>query len=245
VPIELERGKTVFLRFMGKRFLVEIESVADDTIAVSFGGSSYPIDGLGVELEFHDFEGVKTYHTQVVSGPREPGDSMILRRSAGLTRKHHRRGWRVPLETRTEIREPFQSDVHKGVVINVSSEGALIETTAPLEVGEAVELPLVLPKHHTYNVTGRVIRKESLALPGGLERYGLVFVDTPPKARKALTRFIWSQIRRLYSEEARAQFLGQGKREDMMKQRARQSGASTSSDQPDLPDGSDPFDLSD
>ena len=51
MSIKTEGDQTVFLRFMGKRFLVDIESEADDTVAVSFAGVNYPIEGMGVELE--------------------------------------------------------------------------------------------------------------------------------------------------------------------------------------------------
>lgn len=203
--------KTTFLRLMGTRFLVHIESAADDTIAVKFPGTSYPVEGLAAELEFHDFNGFKTYYMQVVSGPRKPGDSMILRRMSSLSHKRHRRGWRVPLNAVTELRKPFDASGHRAVVVDISSEGALVESSGRFEVGEVVEFPLCLPLQSSHVVTGRIVRHDKRSIPGGLERYGLLFVDTPPPAREALTRFVWGQIRRLYPNELRAQFPGHGK----------------------------------
>lgn len=213
-----ERGKVTFVRLMGMRFLVEVESVADDTIAVTFPGSSYPVEGLPAELEFHDLNGVKTYYVQVVSGPRKPGDSMILRRTTSLTRKHHRRGWRVPLNAVTELRKPFDATGHRTLLVDISSEGALAETNGRFEVGDVVEFPLCLPLQSSHVVTGRIVRRDEHVPSEGPHRYGLLFLDTPPPAREALTRFIWDQIRRLYPKELRAQFPGHGKRKKMKKQ---------------------------
>jgi len=160
---------------------------------------------------------------QVVSGPRKPGDSMILRRMASLTHKHHRRGWRVPLNAVTQLRKPFDATGYRALLVDVSSEGALVETGGRFEVGDVVEFPLCLPLQSSHVVTGRIVRRDERALPEGPQRYGLLFVDTPPPAREALTRFIWGQIRRLYPNEAHAQFPGHGKRKKMKKHMRRRA----------------------
>jgi len=205
---------------MGQRFLVEILDVAQDTIAVSAPGSDYPIDGMGVTLEFHEFGSVVSYHTRVVVGPRQKGDPVILQRMAGLARKHHRRAWRVSLDAYAHLRRHGDIHYQAARIVNISTEGALIETSADLELNDLFDLRLALPGEPSHWVLGRVIRAEPSE--SDARQFGVLFVELSVAAKRSLTTHIWRCVRRERSDDVSELFPGSKKHRKLMARRRRE-----------------------
>ena len=214
----LKKGNEAYLRLMGRRFLVEVLAVANDTISISFPGGNYPIEGLGVTLEFHEPNGVVSYHTQVIAGPRGEGEGMVLQRAVSVTRMQHRRAWRVPVNVKMSLRKRGQRLPRKVLVIDISAEGVLIETNAPLAFEDLTDLRLTLPKLPVHVVAARVVRLEP-ADPARKQgpRFALLFVDVAPETRRLLTYYVWSQLRRRHPDEMMARFPGVSKRKELAK----------------------------
>lgn len=199
----MQEGKTCYLRVMGRLFLVTIQGVADDTVWVTFPGVDYPVKGMGVELEFHDTDGLQSYHTQVVIGREGKGEGIVLRRSPGGCYIKHRQNWRVPTDLPIRLRDVGRMRERMARMINLSSEGTLIETDVVYEVGSSADLVFTLPKQPTCTLTARVIRHENEG-QRQRPRFALWFAKVPNDARRALTWFLWKRIQELYPSDVRS-----------------------------------------
>lgn len=197
-----EVGKTCYLLVMGSRFLSEIRGVAEDTIWVSFPGVDYPIEGMGVELEFHDLDGLVRYHTRVAIGPKEPGDGIVLQRAEAATRLKHRRSWRVPVDLPAQIPAGDDGPVQQARLLDLSGEGALLEAAAGLEIGSAITLSFTLPEQPSHAFNARIIHSGEAEQPGQCH-YGLLFTEVSHEARESLTWFLWGEIKRTHRAELR------------------------------------------
>ncbi len=197
-----EVGNTCYLRVMDRRYLSEIRGVAKDTVWVSFPGANYPIEGMGVELEFHAFDGFVRYHTRVAIGPKKKGDGIVLQRTEAATRLKHRRSWRVPVSLPARIQSGDDVSVQRGRILDLSSEGALLQAMAGIGVGSPIAVDFALPGKPRLLVRAMVIHSGE-AKKAGQRCYGLRFTEIPPEARDSLTWFLWGKIKRIYSAEIR------------------------------------------
>lgn len=209
----LAKGRRGQLAWAGRHWPIEVLAVADDTVGVAFP-SVEPL-GLGalVNLEFQMNGWGALYFMHVVVPPQAPGDGMILRRAASVTYVERRRTWRVPIHAplvfvKKDVGEPLE-----GQMIDLSAEGALIETTAPLEIADIIDLRVQTEGTPGALVSGRVVRIvydefDEAAPP----RYGIWFTEMATEARSILTQFLWARIRVLYPREIAALFPGSGRR---------------------------------
>jgi len=199
----LDVGTQCYVRAMGRRFLVTVLGLSEDTLWVSFPPSDYPIAGMGVDVEVHDDQGFSCYHTRVAIGPRGTTDGMVLQRSGGVHYLRHRRSWRVPIKLAVSM-DMEDGRSFRGTLLNLSAEGALIETTAALQVGDGLTVTVALPGVTVHRINARVIREEAPAGPARLLQVGLWFTDMPAEARRALTVYLWKRMRELYPAELHA-----------------------------------------
>lgn len=203
----LRVGNECYLRVMGRNFLVEILGLAEDTIWVSFPAGNYPVEGQGVDLEFHDSSGYLCYHTRVAIGPKKKGDGIVLQRAEAATFLEHRRTWRVPVDLKVRIQRVVDRQEGMGRLVNLSAQGALVETRAPLALGHSLSLTIPLPDGPPITVSADVIHTGPwtwLAQP----RFGIRFTQVPAGARQRLTRFLWKRIRKHYARELDALYPG-------------------------------------
>ena len=211
-----DKGGQAYLQFGGRRIPVKIAAVSRDTVAVSMPGADYPDEGTGVDLNCHDAHGVASYHMEVAVALQQEGDILILRRASSVTPTQRRRSWRVPVDGPAEVRMRDESRPAQAAMVNISAEGALIETDAALEPGDPIELCLALPERPPHAMRCRVIRTEPDARSAALW-----FIGMSPAARHALTCFIWRRLQELQPEKTAALFPGSRGHRQMVEQQQR------------------------
>ncbi|HIJ64805.1 MAG TPA: PilZ domain-containing protein [Candidatus Hydrogenedentes bacterium] len=200
--IELQKGRRGLLRFGEKALEIEILAVAQDTIGVRFAGSGHPAEGTGGDLEFGSDASALAYHVQVAVGARDGSDTLILQRVPGAPHDNYRRAWRVPMNVKTNVRGHNDPRAAKAVIINLSADGALIESAAMFDIEELVDLRLPLPGESPQVVHARVIRTEPSEPPSdAVQRYGVRFLELTTEATHSLTFFIWKRLWELYPKE--------------------------------------------
>lgn len=195
----LEVGNSCFLRIFDQRYFVDILGVSQDTIWVSFHMSDFPLEGMGVDLEFHQGGGFTCYHTRVSIPPKEAGDGVVLQRAEAATFMAYRRSWRVPVDLAMKAREHPDGEVWDGRLVDISAEGALAVSAKALEVGDMMSLSFALPGGRMATMTAQVIH--SRVDDEGVVHMGLRFDDVPATTREALTSFLWREIRERYPSE--------------------------------------------
>ena len=75
----VQPGAKCLLSVLDRHFMVEILGVEHDTLRVSFPGVDYPVDGMKVDLEFHDNTGFFCYHSNVLQGPQSGATALCSR----------------------------------------------------------------------------------------------------------------------------------------------------------------------
>ena len=200
-----------YVRFNGSRRPVEILAIAQDTVGVTYPYEPFPEAGVTIDLEFDNTRLRACYHEQVVVAPVDKGDGMILRRAPSQTYMERRRTWRVPLAAKTTLRRPNDLVAHDAVVVDLSTEGLLVESNAPFQVGDFVELALPLNGRSLEGVVGRIVRVTSTAPSNPhAHGFGIWFLGLAPQTRKVLTLYMWRRLRELCPGELRALFPGSG-----------------------------------
>ncbi|GEM_PF-3583104 len=198
-------GRECHLRVKSGVFRERVLGVAKDTIWVSLSTDIDMPDGTPVELEFHEPEGHLNYHTRVVIPPGHGREGMVLQRSAGSNQVRHRQSWRVPANFAGMVRPLDEERAHEARVIDLSAEGALIETPAELPIASRIAFTFALPEGPPHTVTAHVIHDD--VREGGVAfRFGLRFAELPAEVRRSLTTFLWGRIKDLYPEELRAAY---------------------------------------
>ncbi|HNR32118.1 MAG TPA: PilZ domain-containing protein [Candidatus Hydrogenedentes bacterium] len=205
----LEPGRRVTLCLAERRVPSRILAVAQDTVGVTMDTPPYPDEGAGVGLEFEGPDGAVSYYTRVIVCPRAPGDAMILMRAPNISGAERRRAWRVPLDLRAPVRRVAAGKAADMRVVNISTEGALLEPEAALELHEVLDIYLALPGQDPHLVRARVVREEASPKrrPRSL-RFGVLFADLAPDARRTLTYFMWERLIKLYPKEMAKLFPG-------------------------------------
>ena len=201
----LQVGRECFLRVMDQRFYVEILGVAKDTIWVSFSASDYPLEGMGAELEFYDHGGFLCYHTRVAQGPKKKGDGVLLQRAEAASYLKHRRTWRVTCDLAVWIWTQTGGSPESARLVDLSAEGASIETATEYPVGTPLDMSFTLPGKTTEMLGARVIHIEP---PGILReaKLGIKFIEVKKEAREALTYYLWAKIREKYPRELQSMY---------------------------------------
>ena len=218
----LEGGRPGYLRFSGNRVAAQILAVRQDTVAVRLCEGPCPDGAAAVELECPQVWGVVAYHMRVVLRPKEDGELLVLQRTSNLLRAERRRAWRVPVHGACDARRHGGSDSFEVQVVDLSTEGTLIETDHPWEIDDMIALRLPLPGSPGELTVGRVIRKDPAELwDGAKPRYGVWFVEVPVQVRRYLTYYVWKRLQELYPEEIAGLFPGSPLHRHMQEQKAR------------------------
>lgn len=100
-----------------------------------------------------------------------------------------RRDARVPVRLAVWSHAPFASDPGRGMSVNVSVKGMLLETTEALDVGARLELSFTLPASGPVRAVGQVVREESPA-HDGCPRLGVEFVVLREGARDRIRSYV-------------------------------------------------------
>jgi hypothetical protein len=196
-------GNRCLLLLMGQRYLVTIQKAEDDSLSVSFPIRDFPVEGMRVDLEFHDTEGYTCFESEVMRAPKEVGDSLVLRRPPEFLRNYHRGSWRVPVDFKTSLKGHVHPRRLNVPVVNLSTGGMLILTDAPMEVGEMLEAKLPVPTLEGNPVTCKVVHRADAAQSlGGLVQVGCTFVSPDPTSVKAISDYILERLKELGPEHS-------------------------------------------
>lgn len=194
-------GNRCLLLIMGQRFLVSIQKVTENAIEVSFPVRDFPVEGMRVDLEFHDMEGFTRFESEVLTAPKELGDFLVLRRPPAYVRNYHRGAWRVPVDFKAEIKGHVHPRRLNVPVVNLSTGGILVLTDSEMEVNDMLEAALPIPDLAGEKMTCKVVHRapESQNIDG-LVQMGCTFVSPDPTALKAIANYISSRLKELGPE---------------------------------------------
>ena len=198
----LQVGRECYLRASGRVLVVEVLGISGDTGWVSYPSADALAEGTGVELEFHDGDGFIGYHARVAVVPRHPANGLMLERSETASQRPERRDWRVPTDFSVWVRTPGKRKKLKGRMLDLTQNGALVETSAPFEAGEMLELIFQLPEFAAHQLVAQVVYSDKTA-SNGVNRFGLRFVEMKKRVRDAITWFLYAQVHELYPDELR------------------------------------------
>lgn len=200
---DLKVGRQCMMSTMGQRFLVEVLDVEEDTVRLSCPGADYPVSGMMVSLEFHDPTGYNSYRVEVVEGADAEGEGMLLRRPIDSRRSQHRDCCRVPTDLTIQVKEQVHVRRFDAALLNLSSGGMLIETTAPFDATSTVEATISLPGEPVFVVLGKVVHQAEVEEgPQDLRTYGIRFLPPEPTITRSISRYIWSRLKDLYALDA-------------------------------------------
>jgi len=193
----IRKGRRCYVRLMGRLHQVEILGVEDKTIWVSFHGEHYPVEGLGVDLEFHRELGYIAYHTRVVRGAEHSGDGLLLERSESIEECRHRQSWRVPTDIPVTVCIDASPRAYAAHMANLSTGGMAILSSAKLPLHASIAIQLDLPNQAGLELQGRVVYgKEGTALTTGpRQQYGIKFENLSKESSRAITYYLWGRIR--------------------------------------------------
>jgi hypothetical protein len=194
-------GNRCLLLIMGQRFLVSIQKVTEQTIEVSFPVRDFPVEGMRVDLEFHDMEGFTRFESEVLATPKELGDFLVIRRPPSYVRNYHRGSWRVPVDFKAE----FKGHVHPRrvhvPVVNLSTGGLLVLTDGGFEVEDMLEATIPIPALAGEKMTCKVVHRANEAESvDGLVQTGCAFVSPDPTSVKAIASYIGNRLKELGPE---------------------------------------------
>lgn len=205
----LQPGNAAFLCYDGLRIPTQVLAIAQDTVGVAAPPPPFPTSGQGIELEFETPSGVATYYTRVVICPEKQGDAMILMRAANSRGPERRTDWRVPVNLLTQVRRLSPPGVMPCRIVNLSSNGLLLEIENDLALEDVLDLYLALPGEPEHVVRVRVIREEPQGFwPKRMHRFGLLFVGMAAPAKRSLTHFMWQQLLKMFPRDMARRFPG-------------------------------------
>jgi hypothetical protein len=196
-------GNRCLLLLMGQRYLVAIQKADDDSISVSFPIRDFPVEGMRVDLEFHDTEGYTRFESEVMVAPKDIGDFLVLRRPPEFLRTYHRGSWRVPVDFKASIKGHVHPRRLNVPVVNLSTGGMLFLSDAEVAVGDMIEALLPLDTLGKEPLTCQIIHradpKQSL---GGLVQVGCSFVSPDPTLIKGISDYILTRLKELGPEHS-------------------------------------------
>lgn len=199
-PSDLKPGNQCLLHVLNQHFLVEITEVSERSVRVSFPGMDYPVDGMLVNLEFHDKEGFNSYDAVVMEGPRIQTGTILLRRPTQSTRAQHRNSCRVATDLTVQVKDQIHIRRFDASLINLSAGGALLETAAEFDPDTTLEMTLSLPGEPTHTVLSQILHVNDMGSRHG-ERsrvYGIRFISPDAPVVRSITDYIWHRLRELY-----------------------------------------------
>jgi len=191
-------GNRCLLLIMGQRFLVSIQKVTENTIELSFPVRDFPVEGMRVDLEFHDMEGFTRFESEVMVAPKELGDFLVVRRPPAFVRNYHRGSWRVPVDFKAQIKGHVHPRRLNMPVVNLSTGGILVLTDSEFEVDDMLEAALPIPELDGEKMTCKVVHRAAESQsPDGLVQMGCSFVSPDPTALKAIAGYITTRLKEL------------------------------------------------
>lgn len=196
-------GNRCLLLLMGQRYLVSIQATTDDSVMVSFPIRDFPVEGMRVELEFHDTEGYTRFESEVITAPKEVGDGLELRRPPEIVRTYHRGSWRVPVDFKANVKGHVHPRRLKVPVINLSTGGLLFLSDAPFENGDMLDaiLPILGPDDDA--LTCKVVhRADAGRSMGGVVQVGATFISPDPTTIKSISNYIHDRLKELGPEHS-------------------------------------------
>jgi len=201
-PSHFVEGNRCLLILMGQRYLVTILHVTESKVRVSFPVQDFPLEGMYLNVEFHDDLGYASYESEVLDGPKGPGDGLVLARPPDAQRNRHRSSWRVPADFKATLKDHVHPRRRECAVVNISAGGLLLHTDADLEVGDNVDLAFHLPEGGAHEALGQVMH---VYVPGEMhqesELVGVRFVSPDPGTHRAITQYIWRRLRQLHPNQ--------------------------------------------
>jgi len=198
----LAAGRECYVQTRGRTYVAEVRGVFGPAIWLSFPASDYLPTGTGVELSFHQGDGTTSYHARVVVSPGDELGGLMVERAEAPTDQQRRRDWRVPADYPVWVRPQDSADKIKGRMVDLTAQGSLIATTYKFDAGEVVDLIFQLPQTAVHRVTAQIVYCD-LTDESGVNRFGLRFLEVKPRAREAITWFLYDRIQALYNEELR------------------------------------------
>jgi hypothetical protein len=197
---EIAVGTTCLMTVTDRLFMVKIVDVTNDTIRVTFPGIDYPVEGMLIDLEFHDLTGFSYYQAIVLEGPQKVGDGILLEKPTDAKRIRHRDSCRVATDLKAELKDQAHVKTHPARIMNLSTSGALIETEAYFELDTTLEVKMTLPDNTTHDIIVQIVHVndtvQSESQP--VHCYGTRFVGYEPGTGRDITRYIWAQLKTLY-----------------------------------------------
>jgi c-di-GMP-binding flagellar brake protein YcgR len=199
VDPHFHKGAQCLLVLMGQRFLVSILNVHADRLRLSFPAADFPIGGMYVDLEFHDEDGYVRYESEVIDGPGDVGDGVTVKRPSNLVFNRHREHWRVPADFKVELKGHVHPRRHLSPVINISAGGLLVRSTAELELGDGVEIELVLPEGGKNLLTGQIVHlNQTQGARDAGQLLGIKFIGMDPEIAREIRAYVRHRVRELY-----------------------------------------------
>ncbi len=196
-------GNRCLLLLMGQRYLVSIQDVAEESVTVSFPIRDFPVEGMRVDIEFHDTEGYTRLESEVLVAPKEIGDGLVLRRTPEFLRTYHRGSWRVPVDFKASVKGHVHPRRLSVPVINLSTGGMLLLTDSEMTVGDMLEAMVPVPTVEKDPFTCEVIhRADATHSLGGLVQVGCRFVSPDPTSVKAISNYILERLKDLGPEHS-------------------------------------------
>lgn len=201
---DLVAGNRCLVNVMGQHFMVDLIGVTEETLLISFPGSDYPVEGMRIDLEFHDTHGFNRYQSQVIQGPQEADGGVLLERPDRAHRTRHRDACRVPTDLTVQVKDKAHVRRYDAALINLSAQGALIETAAPFDFTTTIEMTVSLPGEATHRIPGAIVHIGNTTRRRAFEderrRVGVRFLDIDAETSQSLTRYIWKRLRDLYAD---------------------------------------------
>jgi hypothetical protein len=197
-----------------QRHPAEILGVSENTIWTSFPPIDLNTEDLGIDVQLGGSTEGPLYHTQVVIGPRNPGDGIVLRRTASAVRVHGRDVWRVPTRLRARYGAGDSAPWFDGTIANLSLQGALLAGTAEFRIGDHLAIDVGFKSEVRCSFPGMVVHTNP---PDQFKRsarhwFGVRFDPMDAQTTKDLTWYLWKRVRRLYPDEVRALYPRRKKR---------------------------------
>jgi c-di-GMP-binding flagellar brake protein YcgR len=100
-----------------------------------------------------------------------------------------RRDARVPVSIAVWSHTAPGTDPARGVSLNISVKGMLLETAEPLDIGSKLDLTFTLPGGTALRVVGQVVREDP-AGEDGLSRLGIEFLILRDGARERIRGYV-------------------------------------------------------
>lgn len=205
VSEHLKKGREAFLRIGDQVYLSEILGAAKKQIWVSFPDTDPPSTGDGVTLEVHEEDGFVRYHTHVAA-TADPTSGLTLERAQTSGLLKHRQSFRVPYTVEIGVESEIPAAISKARLIDISEQGARVESEAKWEVGEPLTLQISLQQMPALPFPARIVYANPPMNLGGKPQYGFRFSELPSDSRRMLTEFLAKEIAERYPDELRAMY---------------------------------------